>query len=110
MAAAAVTSPSAPAIDGDFGAATVVVDGDVARDVGVPQHREVRVDALVGRGQVEPDLEQLDGIRLLVVEQREHLAVHDAVAGSQPLHVTVAEARRRAERIGVVDEAPGARA
>ena len=91
--------------DGDLGAATVVVGDCVARDVGVPQHREVRVDTLVGRGQVEPDLEQLDGIRLLVVEQREHLAVDDAVAGGEPLHVTVAEAGRCTERIRVIDEA-----
>ena len=45
------------------------------------------------------------GFGLLVVEQREHLAVDDAVAGGEPLHVTVAEARRCAERIRVVDEA-----
>ena len=31
--------------------------------------------------------------------------MHDAGAGRQPLHVTAAEARRRAQRIAVIDEA-----
>ena len=39
------------------------------------------------------------------VEQREHLRMHDAAAGGEPLHVAAAEARRGAERIGVVDQA-----
>ena len=44
-----------------------------------------------------------------VVEQREHLAVHDAPTGGEPLHVAAAEAGRGAERVGVVDDAACAR-
>ena len=62
------------------------------------------VDHLVLGRQVEPDLEQLQRIRRLAVDQREHLRVHDAAAGGQPLHVAVAEARRRAQRIRVIDQ------
>ena len=40
-----------------------------------------------------------------LVEEREHLGVLDAASGRHPLHVTAPVARRRAERIGVVDEA-----
>ena len=36
---------------------------------------EVRVGHLVGAGQVEPDLEQLERIRFDLVEQREHLGM-----------------------------------
>ncbi len=42
-----------------------------------------------------------------LVEQREHLAVHDAAAGGHPLRVAAAEAGGRAERVAVVAE-PGA--
>ena len=55
--------------------------------------------------QVDPDLEQLERVRAVLVEQREHLGVDDAAAGGQPLGVATAEARRGAERVGVVDEA-----
>ena len=48
--------------DGDLGGATVVVDLADARDVAVPEHREVRVDHLVGGRQVQPDLEQLERV------------------------------------------------
>ena len=44
----------------------------------VPEHREVRLGELVARGQVQPDLEQLERVRRRRVEQREHLRVHDA--------------------------------
>ena len=50
------------------------------RDVAVPEHREVRVDELVVGRQVQPDLEELERVRRLAVEQREHLGVHDARA------------------------------
>jgi hypothetical protein len=66
-------------------------------DVVVPEHREVRVGHLVDRRQVQPDLEQLERVRSFRVEEREHLAVHDAGAGSEPLDVSPAEAGRRAE-------------
>ena len=78
---------------------------DVTRDVLVPQHREVRVDHLVGRRKVQPDLEQLARVRPGRVEQREHLAVDDAGAGGEPLHVAATEPGGGAERVGVVDEA-----
>ena len=74
------------------------------RDVLVPQHREVRVDELVGGRQVQPDLEELGGFGRVAVEQREHLGVHDAAAGGEPLHVAPPEAAVGAERVGVVDE------
>ena len=45
------------------------------------------------------------GLGAVAVEQREHLAVHDALAGGEPLHVAAAEAGGGAERVGVVDEA-----
>ena len=45
------------------------------------------------------------GVRTVAIEQRKHLRVDDARAGGQPLHVAHAEARRRAERVGMVDVA-----
>ena len=60
-------------------------------DVAVPEHREVRLDELVLGRQVQPDLEQLERVRLLGVEQREHLRVDDAAAGGEPLHVAAPE-------------------
>ena len=47
------------------------------------------------RGQVQPDLEQLERVGLVGVEEREHLRVHDAAAGGEPLRVA---ARRSAPR------------
>ena len=96
---AGLASPSAPATIGDAAA----FEGDDG-DVGRPQHGEVRLDHLVGCGQVEPDLEQLGGVWLDRVDQREHLAVHDAGTGGQPLRVAAAEAGRRTQRIGMVDQ------
>ena len=96
--------PSSPAIT-VTSVTAVVVDVTQARDVAVPQHREVRLDELVLGGQVQPDLEQLERVRLALVEQREHLRVDDALAGGEPLHVAPAEAGGGAERVGVVDEA-----
>ena len=77
-----------------------------ARDVAVPQHGEVRLDELVLGGQVQPDLEELQRVRPLGLEQREHLGVDDALAGGEPLHVAPTEAGGGAERVGVVDQAP----
>ncbi len=70
----------------------------------VPQHREVRVDGLRLGGQVQPDLEQFEGIVRILVQQREHLAVDNSVAGGEPLRVALTETRRRTHGIGVVDE------
>ena len=61
--------------------------------------------SLSAAGQVEPDLEQLERVGAVAIEQREHLAVHDAGAGGQPLHVAAAEAGGGAERVAVVDQA-----
>src|SRR5262249_17336115 len=38
------------------------------------------------------------------IEQREHLGVHDAAPGGEPLHVAAAEPRRSAQRIAVIDQ------
>src|SRR6185295_20366442 len=56
------------------------------------------------RGQVEPDLKELEWIRCAVIEQRKHLRMHDAAAGGEPLHVAMPVTRGRAERIGMIDE------
>ena len=78
----------------------IVVDiadaDDDARDVGVPEHREVRVDELVLGRQVQPDLEQLEWIPAVAVEQREHLRVLNAATRGEPLHVAAPEARAAA--------------
>src|SRR5215831_11466032 len=39
-------------------------------DLRIPEHREVRIDHLGFRGQVEPDLKQLELVRLVRIEQR----------------------------------------
>ena len=75
------------------------------RDRVVPQHREVGLDHLVLRGQVQPDLEQLQRVGTFAVEQREHLGVDDALAGGEPLGVSLAEPGRGAQGIRVIDEA-----
>ena len=82
-------------------ASGVVARGD-DRHVARPQHREVRLDQLRLGGEVQPDLEQLERVGLVVVEEREHLRVHDAPAGGEPLRVAGPEARRgaRASRSG----------
>ena len=45
------------------------------------------------------------GFGSAAVDEREHLAVRDSLAGGQPLDVAAAEPRGRAERIGVIDQA-----
>ena len=92
-----------PGDHGDGGVATRSIGVNRAGDVLGPQHREVRVDHLVGGWQVHPDLEQLDGVRPVLVDQRKHLAVHHTAASGHPLHIAAAEARRCAERVAVVD-------
>ena len=89
---------------GDLRAPPFVVGDDPTRNALVPKHREVGLDHLVGRRQVEPDLKELARVRAVAVEQREHLTVHDPLAGGQPLHVAPAEPSGRAKRIRVVDE------
>ena len=75
------------------------------RDVLGPEHREVRRGELVLARQVQPDLKQLQRVRPVAIEQREHLRVDDASTRRQPLHVAHPEPRRRAERIRMVDVA-----
>lgn len=94
-----------PCDHGEFGAVPGSVGGHQAGDVAGPEHGEVRRNHLVRRGQVEPDLEQLERVGLLRVQQREHLGMHDALARGQPLHVALPEAGGSAQRIGMVDEA-----
>ena len=55
---------------------------------------------LSARREVQPDLEELERVRPSRVEQREHLGVHDAAAGGQPLHVAARRSAppRRASR------------
>src|SRR4051794_32631066 len=76
----------------------------MARDVTIPEHREIRGHELALARQVQPDLEKLERVVALALDEREHLRVDDACPGGEPLHVTRAEARRRAERIRMVDE------
>ena len=45
------------------------------------------------------------GLGPVTIAQRKHLGVDDAPTGGEPLHVAAAEARRRAERVGMIDEA-----
>ena len=91
--------------DGDLGRLAGAVDEGGARDVLVPEHREVRLDELVLAREVQPDLEELDGVGLALLEEREHLGVDDPSARGQPLDVAAPEARRGAERVGVIDVA-----
>ncbi len=60
---------------------------------------------ILGGGQVQPDLEQLQRIRRAGIEQREHLRMLYAPPRGKPLHIAAAKARGRAQRVGVVDQA-----
>ena len=55
--------------------------GSYYRDFLMPVHHECGLRHLAPAWQVEPDLEELQGIGLVRVDQREHLAVHDTLAG-----------------------------
>ena len=66
--------------DRHLGRPPIVVAVVHGRHVVGPQHREVRARPSCRRRQVEPDLEQLERVRLVRVEQREHLGVDDARA------------------------------
>ena len=57
------------------------------------------VMAVIADFEAYPDWASM--IRTATVDEREHLAVHDAAPGGQPLRVAGTEASRRAERIGV---------
>ena len=69
----------------------------------VPQHGEVRVGHFAAGRQVQPNLKQLARVGFVWVAQRKHLAMHDAFAGGQPLHITRAETRCRTQRIRMVN-------
>ena len=89
----------------DFGRAALRVRRYVTRNIFRPEHREVWRRHFSGSRKIQPDLEQLERVCLISPQQRKHLGVHDTAPGRQPLHIAVAEARRGAERICVVDEA-----
>ncbi|MNT02972.1 hypothetical protein D3C72_1374880 [compost metagenome] len=89
----------------NLGALARVVEEAGDRQGFAPQHLEVRLGHLARAREVEPDLEELDRVGAGRVEQGEHLRMDDALARRQPLHVARAEARRGAERVGVVDVA-----
>src|SRR5262245_5105247 len=65
----------------------------------------MRSDELVLLWEIQPNLKKFEAVSFLALEEREHLAVHDALAGGQPLDVAGAETRRRAERVGMIDVA-----
>src|SRR5262245_45234506 len=92
-----------PGDDGDLRRASLVVRQGDARNIAAPQHREVRSDKLVGLGEVEPDLKELEWIRLVLPKEREHLAMDDAGACRQPLNVPRAETCGSSKRIGMID-------
>jgi hypothetical protein len=69
-----------------------------------PEHREIRLHHLAARRQVQPDLEQLQRVGSVLAQQRKHLRMHHAAAGSEPLHIAATEPGLRAERIGMVDQ------
>ena len=81
------------------------VSGAEARDVAAPVHEERGLDHLGASRQVEPDLEELGGVAFVLVDEREHLAVHDALAGGEPLEVALAVAGGVAHGVRVVDDA-----
>lgn len=81
----------------DFGTPSVDLGGP--RDAAPPQHREVRVCALALPWEVEPDLEELEGVAAVFVQQREHLAMLDAAACRHPLTITLPKARRCTEGV-----------
>ena len=88
--------------DGDVHRAAGLVEQGVLGDLVVPQHREVGLDHLVAGGEVDPDLEQLGLVVLVVAQQREHLGVDDAGTGGHPLDVTTTEAGGRPQGVAVV--------
>jgi hypothetical protein len=89
----------------DFGLVALRIDRVEMGNVFVPEHGEVRLGHLAARGQVKPNLEQFGGVGGITVQQRKHLAVHDAFAGREPLHVATAKAGRSAQRVRVVNAA-----
>ena len=81
------------------------VGGDAQRDFLGPEHGEVRRHHLAFGRQIQPDLEQLQRICLVLAQKWKHLGMHDAFASSEPLHVAAAKTRRGAQGVGVVDQA-----
>lgn len=83
----------------DMHAVAVEVD---LRDLFAPEHGEVRLNHLVLRRQVEPDLKQFEGIVVILSQERKHLRVLDAAACGHPLHVAFTIAAGGAHGIGMV--------
>ena len=90
---------------GDVGGVAIRIAGHVPGNIFVPEHGEVRLGHFALGRQVEPDLEQFGGVGLIRVAQGKHFAMNNALARSQPLHITVAEACRGTGRVGVVNAA-----
>ena len=63
-----------------------------ARNIGIPEHGEVGLGHLAARRQIEPDLEQLGRVVLPGVDQWKHLAMDDALASGEPLHIAAPKA------------------
>ena len=90
----------------DFGVVALCVLRCYTGHVFTPEHGEVGLHHLGFGGQVEPYLEQLGRVGLPGLHEREHFAVHNALAGGEPLHIAPAKAGRSAQRIGVVNQSP----
>ena len=67
-------------------------------------HDERGVDHLGRGGEVEPDLEESQRVRRVVVDEREHLAVDYSFPCRHPLDVALPVPPRVAHRVRVIDE------
>jgi hypothetical protein len=65
--------------DGDISEATVLVRHHQVRDILGPEHFEVRLNHLVLRRQVEPYLEELEGVLIVDIDEGEHLCVLESM-------------------------------
>ena len=74
-------------------------------DLLAPKDGEVGRHHLGFGRQVEPDLEQLERIRLVLIDEREHLGVHDPRTRGEPLGVSTAVSSGGTQRIRVVNVA-----
>ena len=59
----------------------------------------MRVGKLFRPGQVEPDLEEFEGVFFVAMRQWKHFAMLQTGAGSHPLHIAIAIAPRSTMRI-----------
>ncbi|MPM93824.1 hypothetical protein SDC9_140966 [bioreactor metagenome] len=75
----------------------------IVRNLFRPHHLVFGACHLGVGGHIQPDLEQLEFIGLVLVQQREHLGMLQACTRRHPLHVARAIAPAVALRIGVID-------